>query len=136
MSPRREPDPDRRGRNVGWNLHDHLVFLTNYRQGMFNNTMLTTSTHSSTHPPTFALSRLVNSLKGVSSRRPRREHLGQINRTHTRGRVWAPSSIAASCRGAPLDVVKEYIRGQQRPDRSRTCHSSGPAGPGTLALTG
>jgi hypothetical protein len=39
------------------------------------------------HPPTSARSRLVNSLKGVSSRRPRQEYLGQINRARTAGHM-------------------------------------------------
>lgn len=56
------------------------------------------------------------SLKGVSSRRLRQEYVGQINRTRTAGHVWAPSYLAASCGGAPLEIVKEYIRGQKRPD--------------------
>ena len=42
MSPRWEPDPDiRRGRSVVWNLHVHLVFVTKYRRGVFDDAMLT-----------------------------------------------------------------------------------------------
>ncbi|MFZ1947108.1 MAG: transposase, partial [bacterium] len=42
MSPRWEPDPDvRRGRSVVWNLHVHLVFITKYRRGVLDDTMLT-----------------------------------------------------------------------------------------------
>ena len=67
-------------------------------------------------PPTVTRSRLVNSLKGVSSRRLRAEYVGRVNRAGTRGRLWSPSCLAASRGGAPLGIVKEYIRGQQRPD--------------------
>ncbi|WP_416979503.1 transposase [Streptomyces sp. T028] len=31
------------------------------------------------------------------------------------GRFWSGSYLAASCGGAPLTVVKQYIRQQQRP---------------------
>ncbi|MBT2402228.1 transposase, partial [Streptomyces sp. ISL-21] len=29
---------------------------------------------------------------------------------------WPPSYFAASCGGAPLSIVKEYIENQKRPD--------------------
>ena len=70
------------------------------------------------YPPTFALSRLVNSLKCGSSLLLLQEYAGQINRARTAGHVWAPSYFAASAGGAPLSIIKEYIRGQQRPDRA------------------
>ena len=54
------------------------------------------------HPRTVAPSKLVNSLKGVSSRRLRAQYMGRINRAGTRGHVWSPSCFAASCGGAPL----------------------------------
>ncbi|MEE4488670.1 transposase, partial [Streptomyces sp. BE230] len=42
MSPRWETDPDvRRGNHVVFNLHVHLVFVTRYRRGVFNDDMLT-----------------------------------------------------------------------------------------------
>lgn len=124
-----------------WNLHVHLVFVTKYRRGVLNDEMLTRCeqvmrevcddfgaelrefngepdhVHLLIHyPPTIALSRLVNSLKGVSSRRLRQDYVGRINRVGTRGHLWSPSYFAASCGGAPLGIVKEYIHGQQRPD--------------------
>ena len=67
------------------------------------------------HPPTVAPSKLVNSLKGVSSQRLRAEYTGRVNRAETGGPLWSPSYFAASCGGAPLEIVKEYIRGQKRP---------------------
>ena len=54
------------------------------------------------YPPKVALSRLVNSLKGVSSRRLRQDFVGRINRAAMRGRFWSPSYFAGSCGGAPL----------------------------------
>ncbi len=32
------------------------------------------------------------------------------------GRSWSPSYFAGSCGGAPLQVVKDYIAQQKRPD--------------------
>ncbi|MFJ5553313.1 transposase, partial [Streptomyces sp. NPDC093225] len=29
---------------------------------------------------------------------------------------WSPSYFAASCGGAPLEIIKEYIENQKRPD--------------------
>ena len=63
-----------------------------------------------------ALSRLVGSLKGVSARRLRQEFPSHI-RTYLWGaHFWSPSYLAASCGGAPLTIIKEYIENQKRPD--------------------
>ena len=66
-------------------------------------------------PPSAAISRLVNSLKGVSARRLRQEFTGKINRPIMHGHFWSPSYFAGPCGGAPLAVVKEYIENQRRP---------------------
>jgi putative transposase len=67
------------------------------------------------YPPKIALSRLAGSLKGVSARRLRQEFPGHI-RTYLRGEhFWSPSYFAASCGGAPLSIIKEYIEQQKRP---------------------
>jgi putative transposase len=67
------------------------------------------------YPPKIALSKLVNSLKGVSSRYLRAEYTDRTNQTGTGSVVWSPSYFAASCGGAPLSIVKEYIENQKRP---------------------
>ena len=67
------------------------------------------------YPPSVAISRLVNGLKGVSARRLRQEFTGKINRAIMHGHFWSPSYFAGSCGGASLAVVKEYIENQQRP---------------------
>ena len=64
------------------------------------------------YPPTVAVSRLVNSLKGVSSRRLRRRYT-RI-RTH-RDHLWSPSYFAASCGGAPLSIIRSYVEEQRSP---------------------
>ncbi len=88
----------RTGRHCVFVLHAHLVFVTKYRHRVFTERHLTrleqimrsvcedfevelvefNGAHDHVHllvnfPPTVALSKLVNSLKGVSSRRLRQE---------------------------------------------------------------
>jgi putative transposase len=70
------------------------------------------------YPPTVTLSRPANSLKGVSSRHLRQEFTREVNRATTQGRFWSPSYLAASCGGAPLSVVAEYIQNQKRTDEA------------------
>lgn len=71
------------------------------------------------YPPKVALSVLVNSLKGVSSRRLRAEYTGRVNRATMYDRFWSPSYFAGSCGGAPLAMVKEYIENQKQPDSAQ-----------------
>ncbi len=73
-------------------------------------------------PPKVALSKLVNSLKGVSSRRLRETRPEVSGRYHD-GVLWSASYFAASCGGAPLSVIAECVRSQRegtlppRPER-------------------
>jgi putative transposase len=67
------------------------------------------------YPPKISISRLVNSLKGVSSRILRKEFPLLANRYY-QGVLWSPSYFAASCGGAPISIVKQYIQQQQTPD--------------------
>lgn len=67
------------------------------------------------YPPKVQLSKLVNSLKGVSSRRLRQEYTVQVNRAIMHGHFWSRSYFAGSCAGAPLTVVRQYIDNQRRP---------------------
>jgi putative transposase len=65
-------------------------------------------------PPTVALSRLVNSLKGVSSRRLRHE-FPELTRHYWRAkRLWSGSYFAGSVGGAPLNLLRVYIEQQHR----------------------
>ena len=122
-------------------LHAHLVFTTKYRHDALTDQILTRCeeimravcadfgaqlrefngdddhVHLLVHyPPTVALSRLVNSLKGVSARRLRQEHAAHLRRYLSGGHLWSPSYFAGSCGGAPLAAVHEYIENQKRPD--------------------
>jgi putative transposase len=67
------------------------------------------------YPPKVQLSKLVNSLKGVSARLLRKEHDAHIRRYLWGGHFWSGSYFAGSCGGAPLTVVQQYIERQKRP---------------------
>jgi putative transposase len=128
----------RRGRSVITALHVHLVFVTKYRRGVFTDrahvvlkdaflgvcaefdAVLKEVNGEDDHvhllieyPPTVQLSKLVNSLKGVSSRRLRQQNFPEVKRKLWGEHLWSPSYFAASCGGAPLEIVKQYIE-QQR----------------------
>jgi putative transposase len=65
--------------------------------------------------PKVALSRLVNSLKGVSSRRLRQE-FPDLRRHYWRAnRLWSGSYFTGSVGGAPITVLRQYIEQQDRP---------------------
>ena len=120
-------------------MHAHLVFVTKYRRNVFNKKSLnilaiifeevcskfeTTlvefegekdHVHLLIHyPPKLALSKLVNSLKGVSSRLLRK-HVSEIQKYYWKGVLWSPSYFASSCGGAPIAIIKDYIQNQQSP---------------------
>jgi putative transposase len=59
------------------------------------------------YPPKVAISKLVNSLKGVSSRMLRQER-PDLARRYWQGVLSSPSNSAASCGGAPRDILKLY----------------------------
>ena len=63
------------------------------------------------YPPKLSVSQITNALKGVSSRR-----YGQAGykKPHKES-LWSPSYFAISVGGAPLEVLKEYIKNQNRP---------------------
>lgn len=141
MSPRWQPDPDvRRGRTVVYNQHAHLVFTPKYRRRVFTQAILARmgqvmsevcadfdasleefnaeADHVHllvTYPPQVQLSRLVNSLKGVSARRLRAEFGPQLRKNLWGTHLWSPSYFVGSVGGAPLAVVKDYIANQKVP---------------------
>lgn len=121
-------------------LHAHLVFIPRYRGGVFTDEILRrcedimievcdsfgaelvefNGEEDHVHllvryPPKVALSTLVNSLKGVSARLLRKEYPAHIRQYLWGGHFWSPSYFAASCGGAPLSIIKEYIEDQRRP---------------------
>ncbi len=66
------------------------------------------------YPPKVAVSALVNSLKGVSSRLLRQER-ADLARRYWKGGLWSPSYFASSCGGAPISIVRQSIEQQQTP---------------------
>ena len=127
----------RTGRHVVFNLHVHLVFVTKYRRDVlsalairdletifakvcrdFEATLVECSgeddhVHLLVHyPPKVALSKLVNSLKGVSSRKLR-ERRPEVAGRYRDGVLWSASYFAGSCGGAPLSVIADYVRSQR-----------------------
>ncbi|GIJ23934.1 IS200/IS605 family transposase [Micromonospora lutea] len=117
-----------------------MVFVTKYRHGVFTDGHLTRMEQIMravcadfdtelvefngetdhvhllvNHPPKVAVAKLVNSLKGVSSRRLRQE-FPDLRRHYWRAnRLWSASYFAGSVGGAPLSMVRQYIESQQRP---------------------
>lgn len=110
-------------RHVVYSLHLHLVFVTKYRKKMFNDLMLERlkyhfervckdfgcrlietnggkdHVHLLVEPlPQTTPSRLVNSLKGVSSRLLRKK-FPELEKYYWKGGLWSPSYFIASCGG-------------------------------------
>jgi len=126
----------RRERHSVTDLKAHLVCVTKYRRSVFTGESINLIEKSFRevaekmnfqvlefngednhvhalieYPPKLSISQIVNALKGVSSRRygpagykkPHREAL------------WSPSYFAISVGGAPLEILKEYIKNQEKP---------------------
>lgn len=66
-------------------------------------------------PPKVALTKLVNSLKGVSSRRLRQEFPDLVRHYYRTNRLWSAPYFAGSVGGAPLSVLRQYIEQQNHP---------------------
>jgi len=67
------------------------------------------------YPPKMSVSKLVNSLKGVSSRKLREKHPTLVQK-YWKGVLWSPSYYAGSCGGAPLSAIRKYIEAQKTPN--------------------
>ena len=125
------------GRHCVFNLHVHLVFVTKYRYRVLNPESLESligifeavcrdfeaelietngeedHVHLLVHyPPKVPVSKLVNSLKGVSSRLLKKIH-PDLEKKYWKGKLWSPSYFAGSCGGAPISIIRQYVE-QQR----------------------
>lgn len=69
-------------------------------------------------PPKVTVTKLVNSLKGVSSRRLRQEFPDLVRHYWRANKLWSGSYFAGTVGGAPLSMVKQYIEQQNRPVRA------------------
>ena len=121
-------------------MHIHLVFVTKYRREVFTKAILDDlhilfagvcadfeaervefdggddHVHLRVnYPPKVAISTLVNSLKGVSSRMIRKQNYPRIRKKLWGGALWSPSYFAGSGGGAPIEVVRHYIEQQRTP---------------------
>jgi REP-associated tyrosine transposase len=67
------------------------------------------------YPPKVAVSALVNSLKGVSSRMIRKKNYPSISKKLWGGALWSPSYFAGSGGGATIEIIRQYIEQQQTP---------------------
>src|SRR5262249_18724451 len=70
------------------------------------------------YPPKVRLSEVMNSLKGVSSRRMKQEFPAISTFWSVRknkGHLWSPSYFVGSVGGAPITILRQYIEGQNRP---------------------
>lgn len=130
----------RRGRYSVYDLHAHLVFVTKYRRKVFTAEHLSSlrelfssvcsdagatleefdGEDNHVHllvnfPPGVALSRLVNSLKGVSSRKLRSEFPELKNVCWNGKKLWTPGYYAGTTGGAGIDTVRRYIEQQDTP---------------------
>ncbi len=121
-------------------MHVHLVFVTKYRRSAFNKEVIDflgsvfakvckdfeselvefdgESDHVHlliNYPPKVSVSKLVNSLKGVSSRLVRKHRFKSVEASLWGEHLWSPSYFAGSCGGAPLEMIKQYIQDQETP---------------------
>lgn len=129
---------NRTKRHCVFSLHVHLVFVTKYRKKVFDqihykalhaifesvcadfhkDIQLKEVNGEKDHvhllieyPPMVELSKLVNSLKGVSSRLLKKQFPAIVSKYYL-GTLWSPSYFAASCGGAPLSIIQNYIQNQ------------------------
>ncbi len=130
----------RKGRKCVFALHVHLVFLTKCRRRIFTKQILRDmrETFESVckdfgaalagfeverdhvhllvnYPPKFSVAKLVNSLKGVSSRMIRKKNYPTITKYLWGNALWSPSYFAGSCGGAPISIIRQYIEQQNTP---------------------
>lgn len=132
-----------KGRHSVYSLTAHLVFVCKHRGQVFNDERLIflrdvfdkvlddfesellefNGENDHVHllisyPPKHSISALVNSLKGVSSRRlkeqfPEIESFWSVAKS--KNSLWSPSYFASSTGGASIEVLKRYIQEQNRP---------------------
>lgn len=127
----------RRERHSVSNLQVHLVCVTKYRLNLFTSRELKTiedafrsvaekmnfqvlsfngegdHVHALIeYPPKLSISKIVNQVKGVSSRMYRKSG----HPCPSESALWSPSYFAVSAGGAPLSVLMDYIEKQRRPE--------------------
>ncbi len=128
------------GRSVS-DLKAHLVLTTKYRKKVFNLAMIEllhevfesllekwdckiiefNGEQDHVHllfqyHPDIQLSKLVNSLKSISSRKLRQEFLPKLEKIYFQKKVvWNSSYFLASCGGVTISTLRKYIENQDKP---------------------
>ena len=112
-------------------LYSHIIFVVKYRKKLLSNDILIELRYifqeicsdcdveliecngeadhihlMVKYKPSIRLSDLIFRLKGISSRKLKQKYpyLGR--------HLWTPSYFVASCGGAPIEIIKEYIQNQ------------------------
>lgn len=66
-------------------------------------------------PPQVQISKVVNSLKTVTSRRLRKEFEEHISKYYWKPYFWSNSYLVLTTGGAPIEIIKKYIQSQDTP---------------------
>ena len=66
--------------------------------------------------PQMDLSKFINNIKSVSSRRIRSEFAEHVNSIYWKDVLWNESYFIASCGGVTVSVLRQYIENQNAPD--------------------
>jgi putative transposase len=137
------------GRSCVFRNFIHLVFVTKYRRGVFDQSILMRMKEvfletcqqmgaellefggedDHAHlmvscPPKLAVANLVGKLKGKSSFVLRKEFGNQLKKKLWGDHLWSPSYCVVSCGGAPLEIVKQYVANQRTPPNEKAVSQS------------
>ncbi len=139
----------RTGRTCIYKCFYHLVFSPKYRKGVFTSEMLERlevvmgetceqmggelvefgGERDHLHllvsiPPSKSVSNFIGKLKGKSSYTLRKEFWPEIKDKLWGDHFWSPSYCVATCGGAPLEVVRQYVEHQEKPPSSASVKRS------------
>ncbi len=131
-------------KNAVFKIQLHIIFVTKYRKNVINQTILAklnevfsrvcekrkcellefNGEENHVHllvdvHPDNNISQMISSLKSASSRIVRKEfeeYLKQYYWKKEDPSFWTDAYCVLSAGGAPLDIVKEYIKGQNKPE--------------------
>ncbi|MDJ1177362.1 IS200/IS605 family transposase [Roseofilum sp. BLCC_M91] len=128
-----------RGRSVS-DLKAHLVLTTKYKRNVFTGEMLHrlheilevllvkweckliefNGEENHIHllfqyHPNVLLSKLVNNIKTVTSRKLRQEFVEPVNKLYWKDALWNGSYFVASCGGVTISTLKKYIENKNSP---------------------
>ncbi len=128
-----------KGRSVS-DLKAHLVLTTKYRRKVFTTQMLSrlheileellgkwdckliefNGEEDHVHLlfqyfPDLELSKLVNNVKSVTSRKLRQEFAEHLDQIYWKDVLWSGSYFVASCGGVTVSTLRKYIENQESP---------------------